>query len=78
MIRVALSGEQHGRPAGTVYQYRARTYPHALVALARAEAEYGPPSPTCHMCGGRVTYSHAKWGGICDDCGVSPLKAGDL
>jgi hypothetical protein len=72
MIPGYLSGALRDRPLIGGYKWRARTYPTAVAAITRAEAEHGPPVPTC-VCGGRVIYTSEKTHGVCLACGQPPL-----
>lgn len=73
MIPGYVTGQVRDRPQIGDYAWRARTYPHAVRAIERAEARHGEPVPTCLHCGGQVIYSRdAKPGGECSLCGRSP------
>lgn len=70
-----LSGQLRDRPQIGDYAYRARRYPIAERAIALAEAEHGPPVPTC-LCGGRFMRMSGKStdfvGYRCGSCGQAP------
>lgn len=76
MIPGYLSGALRDKPAIPGYQWRARAYPMATLAIERAEAEHGQPVPTCLHCGGRLRNrrggSRDFAGARCDSCGKGP------
>lgn len=60
-----------GAPVG--YRYRARRPAWMARALAKAEAEHGPPVPTC-VCGGALRFTRAQVA-VCPACGAGPEEA---
>lgn len=73
MIPGYLSGGVRDRPLIPGYRYRARTYPMAVRAIERAQAEHGPPVPTC-LCGGRIARADSRDFTCyrCQSCGKAP------
>jgi hypothetical protein len=74
MIPGYLSGAVRGKPESVPYQWRARTYPGAVAAIEQAEAEHGPPVPTCLHCGGRMRFGRGYPLGECEACGVASAE----
>lgn len=71
-----LSGALRQLPLIPAYQWRTRAYPTARRAIRKAEAEHGPPVPTC-LCGGRVLFGTGhndipSGAGRCQSCGATP------
>lgn len=59
----------------TRYTWRAPRHPWHARAIAQAEAEHGPPEPTC-VCGAPLTLVSGY--GHCKICGYSTASSGKL
>lgn len=77
MIPGYLAGAFRDRPQIGDYAYRARKFPLAQQAIARAMAEHGTEAiPTC-LCGGPVAYGRSESYGQCEQCRESPASSLD-
>lgn len=77
MIPGAVPGgpARNGLPAAGHYRWRAPRHPWHAKAIANAEAQHGPPQPTC-VCGARLTLVSGY--GHCKTCGYSTAHGGRL
>lgn len=60
-------------PVVPLYSYRARRYPWAQRVLAAAEAEHGPPVPTCEH-GKPIPDARGRGVRRCPECQVAEQK----
>jgi hypothetical protein len=82
-VGAALPGTpaRNGRPPFRPYRRGAPRPAWMRTALAAAEAEHGPPVPTC-LCGGTLDWRQSY--GVCPACGrgsgtnVTPIRRRDF